>query len=185
MTKAMTGAALALTMLAGAAVGQSAPDRATTIAGLLLEAELADAQPSRGNRKALARSVAALDRYGVRADAADPGGQQLLAQWRAKAGSQIIPERGRVLGPAFRRGVLDPGGTLNIEQLFLAGQAASVAVAAAPGRGVGLAVIGPDAAKPCAAGERSCRWTPIFTQRYTITVRNGSTARARYYLVMD
>ena len=74
---------------------------------------------------------------------------------------------------------------MKVDQLFLAGQSASVAVAGAPGQGVKLAVEGPDAPPVCTGSDRSCSWTPIFTQRYTITVRNGGRSATRYYLVMD
>ncbi len=172
-------------IFASVAVAQPAPERALLTADLLAQADRADAAPSRSARKALKQAVATLDRFGVRADPADPEGQAALANWRARSGSATPPMRGRVLGPAFRRGWLDAGGSLQLEQLFLAGQTASIAVAAAPGEGMRLAVSGPDAAGNCAGESRTCRWTPIFTQRYTITVRNNGAARARYYLVMD
>lgn len=178
-------ALVSLVLLGSAAAGQSAPDRALLTADLLATADQAGTGKSKSARKAFAQAVATLDRIGVRADPADVDGQAALAEWRTRAGNAQPPMRGRVLGPAFRRGWLDAGARLQLEQLFLAGQAANVAVAAAPGEGMRLAISGPDAGGTCAGEGRSCRWTPIFTQRYTITVHNRGTMRARYYLVMD
>jgi hypothetical protein len=161
------------------------PDRAVLTADLLAQADVAAASPKTA-RKELARTLAQLDRLGVRGDPADEGdGGAALADWRSRAGRTDPPMRGRVLGPAFRRGWLEAGATMKVDQLFLAGQNASVAVSGTPGQAVKLAVEGPDAPADCTGRDRTCRWTPIFTQRYTITVRNNGQAATRYYLVMD
>jgi hypothetical protein len=105
--------------------------------------------------------------------------------WRKTAGIGEPDYRGRVLGPAYSRGWIEPGQTAQIDQQFLAGQRATVAVAAAPQGGLALSVTDPDRALVCRTRPRSCNWLPLYTQRYTITLSNRGTSRLRYYLVVD
>lgn len=172
----------ALCLVTAAAVPST--DRASMTADLLARADRAAAGTSRAAARKLDEALTTLDRIGVRAEA-EGDGATALADWRSRSVHAELPYRGRVLGPAFRRGWLEPGAAARVDQLFLAGQNASVAVSGAPDRGVKLAVAGRDAPAGCTGTDRSCRWVPIFTQRYTITVRNGGKSATRYYLVMD
>lgn len=176
-------AALAIGLLVSGPVSSEEPvppSRAGAAADLLAAADAAAARPGKTARKTLGKSVTALDRIGVRAQ---DGAEDALPGWRAQAGPAAV-YRGRVLGPAYRRGWLEPGAELTVEQLFLGGQAANVAVAANPSQPLQLSIRGADSVARCVT-PRDCRWTPIFTERYTIRVRNAGSARARYYLVFD
>ena len=180
-------AAPALFSLPGAVAQEAEPatTRAEMVAATLAAAERHAATPrSRGSRRALGASLAMLDRLGVRAEAS--AGEDPIREWRAIAGpSSAPPFRGRLLGPAFRRGWLEPGQALRVEQLFASGQNATVSVAAVPDTPLRLGVSGPGDAAPCRDGQRSCAWMPLFTQRYTITVTNPTERRTRFFLVFD
>lgn len=189
MTRAglLLASVLAIGLLTGAPAlsDQAAPvSRAGATAALLAAADSAAAGTDKAARKALGQSLAALDRVGAHAQ---DGQEDALPGWRAQAGPKATGAvyRGRVLGPAYRRGWLEPGAELKVEQLFLGGQAATVAVAATPSQPLRLSIQGASVAAPCAAETRDCRWVPIFTERYTIRVRNAGAAKARYYLVFD
>ena len=185
MTRFATTVLIGALAMTPALSGEPAPvSRAAATADLLAAADAAAAGTGKSARKALDRSVTALERIGAQAQ---EGADDPLPSWRAQAGTAPSDAtfRGRVLGPAYRRGWLEPGAELAVEQLFLAGQAATVAVAAVPSQPLRLSVQGAQAASPCVGSGRDCRWTPIFTERYTIRVRNAGSARARYYLVFD
>jgi len=191
----MTRATLLIAItLAGATTGSAGhaqgygtaqtPSRAELIATMLVDAHRQAETPSRSNRRALGSALTTLDRLGVHAQ---PGiGDDAIAEWRAlpgvRAGNRY---RGRVLGPAFRRGWLDAGQMVQVEQLFLSGQAASVSVANLPDGPLRLGVSGPDGRANCQEAARNCNWMPSFTQRYTITIRNIGPRATRFYLVMD
>lgn len=155
--------------------------RATTAARLLAEADAAQDQPQR-----LGTLIAALDTMGVRpaADTADP-----MAQWRLRAEMpRTAPYRGRVLGPAYRAGTLDPGGSVRLPQLFDGGRAARVAVATRNRALVDLIVLDAEAKPVCPPGKaasRECNWTPLFSSRFEIVLTNASGTAATYYLVID
>ena len=180
-------AALSIGLLASSPVRSdeaAPPSRALATAELLAAADAAADRRGRTGRRDLGKAVVKLERIGARAQ---DGQEDVVADWRDLAGAAATGPayRGRVLGPAYRRGWLEPGAELKVEQLFLGGQAANVAVAATPDQPLHLTVQGADAAARCGASARDCRWVPIFTERYTIRVRNGGSARARYYLVFD
>jgi hypothetical protein len=176
-------AALALLAATPGYAQEAAPaSRAALVADLLARADGAADAPTRANRAALARDLDALDRLGARA--AD-GGDDPTPAWRDRSGARAAGYRGRILGPAFRRGWIDPGAEVRVEQLFLSGQTATVAVAATPDQPLRLGVSGRDLAQLCPAGGRNCRWLPLFTQRYTISITNAGQKRARFYLVVD
>ena len=187
----MTRAVLALSagvlacapIQSGAQNGEPPVSRAATTAQMLASADVtAGAGNHRASRKALGTVVEALERIGARPL---EGEEDLVAGWRAQAGPATAVYRGRVLGPAYRRGWLEPGGELKLEQLFMGGQQASVAVAATPNQPLRLSVQGADASAQCGAAASDCRWTPIFTERYTIRVKNGGAVKTRYYIVFD
>lgn len=160
-----------------------APPSAAEQAAALL-AEAAASADGRGDTARLGRAIRALDAIG--AHPIDPA-DDALGAWRARAG--IGPAfRGRLLGPAYRSGTLDPGETTATEQLFLAGQPASVAVAARGADTLILAVSDDRSASICRpTGSRSpaCAWTPVFSARYRISVANRGRRAATYYLVTN
>lgn len=158
---------------------------AATVARLLAQADAAQATPER-----LGKLVAALDALGARplappADTAtDP-----VARWRQAARmAPAPPYRGRVLGPAYKAGKLDPGATVRLPQLFDGGRAARVAVAT-PDRGpLDFMVLDREekpVCPPARSRNRECSWTPLFSGRFEIVVSNASGSAAGYYLVID
>lgn len=166
------------------AIEAPATTRADKAAALLVAADRGAQDGSLEGRRLLAASLAALERLGVHAQPDSEDGA--LGDWRRIAGSEgAVPDRGRILGPAYRRGWIDPGQQLRVEQLFLSGQTATVALAATPDQPVRLAVTGPNAPVACPDDARNCKWLPLFTQRYAITIANTGTQRARFYLVVD
>jgi len=160
-----------------AAVAGGPADRAALAVELL--ATLDRAPPARAGARTAARKT--LDRLGVR-----PLDIKQAADVKID-GEQ--PFRGRVLGPGYQQGWLDAGAETKLEQQFLAGQRATVAVAGAVvGKGavpLVLTVVEPGEAPICRDAARACRWMPLYTQRYAITLRNTGAARVRYYLVLD
>ena len=116
---------------------------------------------------------------------ADEPSRALLAQWRN--GIDGLPiSRGRTLGPGFRSGVLPPGRALSLEQSFLAGEAARIALSTPDSRPIELRVTNGEKTICVKTAERSsCRWVPIFSARYSIALRNGSNRRVRYLLGID
>lgn len=158
--------------------------RAEVLAAALAQA--ASAEQS-GDQAAMARAVAIIDRIGARpleGESSDP-----VTLWRANASLQDKPPmRGRPLGPGYRSGRIRGGGTESFAQLFLSGTGASIAVSAPNGGRVAMRVIDPQAKTVC-KGEANrggtCRWVPLFTQRYTIEVANLGNEDVRYFLVVE
>lgn len=172
--------ALAAALAGGASAQQEMPDRATMVAELLAGLDTPARKPAARRRQAA--TMRTLDRLG--AHSLDE------TQARPAAGQ---PFRGRVLGPAYQRGWLDAGATMTLQQQFMAGQRASIAavgtaIGVVPGTAPGaltLTVTEPGEQPVCHEAPRACRWLPLYTQRYAITLRNPGTARVRYYLVLD
>ena len=158
----LIGVLVAAAAVAGAHLGQ--PSRAAKAAALLVAADFHAQSRRPAADKRLVEAVATFERIGLRA--ASPEDAALLEAWQARVASFAGPTwRGRVLGPAFRRGMLAPGETVRTEQLFMAGQQATVAVAVAKGSAVRLAVKGRDANAVCERDSVDCRWQPIFTEQ--------------------
>ena len=184
-------ACLAATLTSGCATQPAEPpaiaitydpmEPAGAIAQLLAQADTAQDDPRR-----LGQYLAALDSLGARpADGTvDP-----LGTWRAKAQMpQTPPYRGRVLGPAYKAGMLDPGSTVRLPQLFDGGRAARVAVAMPGQEGLDFTVLDGEAkpvCPPAKARNRQCTWTPLYSGRFEIVLRNPTDATAGYYLVID
>ena len=152
------------------------------VAQLLAQADSAQDEPRR-----LGQLIAALDSLGARPlDAkADP-----LATWRAKAimPGTTPPYRGRVLGPAYKAGIIDPGTSVRLPQLFDGGRAARVAVATPEMEGLDFTVLDGEAkpvCPPAKARNRQCTWTPLYSGRFEIVLKNPGDAAAGYYLVID
>ncbi|QNE32992.1 hypothetical protein F1C10_14395 [Sphingomonas sp. NBWT7] len=177
----MTG----LAALAGLAAAETPETELTStrVANLLAAADAATVGGGSRSRVLLAPLLDALVRLGAHPAA----GSDAVEEWRGVSGvrSEAGPAwRGRVLGPAYHRGVLAPAASFRTEQLFLAGKRAQVSVATSPRTPARMTVLG-SGAEACATPVSECAWWPTFTERYTITVENKGTASIRYYVVMD
>jgi hypothetical protein len=167
-----------------------APSRAALPAGADASMRLADAlaqadlAAEAGDGAGLARSLAAIAAIGARP--LDPSSTAQLAEWQNRSPAPP-PLRGRALGPGYRQGVLAPGDDLSLEQTFLSGQKASIALTTPSGSALLLQVIDGSAKPVCTdrAATASCRWIPIFTQRHTIRLSNPGQRQARFYLVIE
>lgn len=156
-------------------------DPAEGVAKLLAEADSAQGDPQR-----LGLILAALDSLGAQAM---PGEPDPVAQWRAKAVMPDTPPyRGRVLGPAYKAGMINPGATVRLPQLFDGGRSARVAVATPGQAALDFTVLDGEAkpvCPPAKARTRECMWTPLFSGRFEIVLMNPSSNAAGYYLVID
>ncbi|MFN4113180.1 MAG: hypothetical protein ACK4GD_04500 [Sphingomonadaceae bacterium] len=161
------------------AAAEEPASAAETVAALLAGA---DADAETGKTSSLARRLARLEALGARP--AQDAGEDPVAAWRARTGSAAVPFRGRALGPAYRRGTLAAEGELELTQTFLSGKKAVIAVSSPAGTAPALRVVSASGTIVCESAAR-CRWTPVFTERYAITLRNTSRQARAYYLVVD
>ncbi len=155
-------------------------DPLTSIAALLIAAEAAPDARSR------APIIERLNALWVRP--AEEEQDNPLAQWRAAhVPFAATPYRGRTLGPAYRRARLEPGQTMAIAQVFYAGQRAEMR-AQSSGSTVALAISNPRSEAVCEARlspQAKCRWLPLFTERFAITLENRGDTPASVYLVFE
>lgn len=145
----------------------------------------ADLAASTNDATALARALATMGALGARP--LDPAAQAQLAQWQSRSPVTAPPLRGRTLGPGFRKGTLTAGAELRIEQTFLSGQKASVALSTPDRARLRLEVIDNTAATICRniASAPACAWIPIHTQRHVIQLTNLDRRNTRFYLVIE
>jgi hypothetical protein len=133
-----------------------------------------------------AAAVQALDRLGV--EVLEGTDEDPLAQWRAEVPDDPAkPLRGRLLGPAYKSGTLSPGEALSTQQLFDGGKQARVTLSGAQSAPLAVTVEDNSDRTICRTepgNPRSCRWTPPFSSRYEIIVRNDGDKPTRYYLVI-
>lgn len=159
----------------------STTERSEAVATLLAEADQAQGDPQK-----LGVILAALDTLGARPIA---GEQDPVAAWRNRAEMpKTPPYRGRVLGPAYKAGMLNPGATVRLPQLFDGGRSARVAVATPGQAALDFTVLDGEAkpvCPPAKARSRECMWTPLFSGRFEIVLTNPSSNAAGYYLVID
>ena len=128
-------------------------------------------------------ALASLDALGARSlDDRDP-----LSEWRDAADYNEPAMRGRTLGPGYRRGILEAGETVRLEQSFLSGERAMVSLSGSQASRLTLRVSQPDDRPVCAGSSPpvDCSWLPLITQRFTIQVSNRGPDRASYYLVTN
>lgn len=184
---ALLGLAACVPAAAEAPLAPASLTRGEVLASALARAAEADAmgQPTSADGSAQARAVSLVDRLGARAL---DGGEDPVPAWRAGAVRSDPVMRGRPLGPGYRSGRIPAGGAESFAQLFLSGTGASITLSAPNGGRVAMRVIDPQAKTVC-KGEANragtCRWVPLFTQRYTIEVANLGQEDARYFLVVD
>ena len=153
--------------------------KAEAVARLLAGAEQ-DAEA--GNTSGLGRRLARLSALGARP--AEDSGDDPVPAWKARAGSEATPFRGRALGPAYRRGTLEADAELELTQTFLSGRKAVIAVSSPGGTAPALRVVSASGKTVCDSAAR-CRWTPVFTERYAIILQNTSRKARAYYLVVE
>ena len=155
-------------------------DMLSSAAALLVAAEAA---PDAAARAPIMERLNALS-----VKPADEAQDNPLAMWRAEHAPYAgIPYRGRTLGPAYRRAQLAPGQKLEIAQVFYAGQRAEMR-AQANGSNIALAVSNPREEAVCQAQlspQAKCRWLPLFTERFEITLENRGERAASVYLVFE
>jgi hypothetical protein len=141
------------------------------------------------DKKQLRHAVEVLARLGARP--ADESETDIVAAWRAESG--VTPAdtvyRGRILGPAYRSGLVAPKMPVDTEQLFLAGQLASLSIAPSKGARLKLTVTNGAGDSICSVAVRAptaaCRWTPIYAERVKISIQNLGTTPANYFLVVN
>lgn len=145
---------------------------------------LADRSAQGGNRQGLAAALSALDGRGARPAEADA---DPVPAWRRLA-NPVPPVRGRMLGPAYRRGTLAGGTSMTLMQLFDGGKQARVAIATPGDEPLGIAVLDGNGKPICptnVARRGSCAWVPPFSGRHQIVLSNPGAARSSYYLVIE
>lgn len=168
---------------AASAVPDAPVSSALRVAADLAAAEHAEAA---GDTAALAAAVSRLRNRGARA--LDPAAEASLSRWSAVTGSGLAPLRGRALGPGFRRDTLAPGESRVLEQLFFAGKPAEISLGGSSDSRLRLTLRDAKTRAVCQhdpASGRSCRFTPLFSQRYGIEIANGGQSDATYFLVFD
>ena len=154
-----------------------AQDRSALVATDLAAADLAFEQ---GDTAALAPLLTRLRAQGAHPLDASDGDP--VAQWEAATGTDEPPFRGRVLGPGYSRGRLAPGANAVLQQTFFSGQKTALSI------GERNRVFDSKSRLVCEhapAHGKVCRFTPIFTQRYKIEIRNGGQRDAVYYLAVE
>ena len=102
-------------------------------------------------------------------------------------GADSPPLRGRILGPAYRSGRLQAGATMTLEQTFLAGQTATIALATRGNRSIAIRVMDARDKSVCSevTEKGRCRWLPLFTQRHRIELTNPGRQEVAYVLALE
>lgn len=183
---AAAAAALAACAGPGARPSVSADAASSPASRLAADLAAADAAFAAGEMRRLAAMLPGIERADPRL--LDGAADDPVAAWRAAVPDAPPPLRGRALGPGYVRGTLDAGATTSIDQLFLSGQATTIAASSTPRQAMRLRLFDAAGKLVCdqtPAYARDCRFTPIFTQRYRIELRNDGGQSARYYLVVD
>jgi hypothetical protein len=145
-----------------------------------------------GDAKGMMQAAMRLHRLGAHPVEGEP---DLARIWADKAQALGVapaatrPWRGRVLGPAYRSGVLPAGAQFTTRQSFVAGQRADVTVQPVEGAQLALAVSEGDSKMVCAVSASrealGCRWVPTVTDINVITVTNPGPHAGRFYLILN
>ena len=184
-------AALAALAAACAPVADgAAPVAATALPGDATDAErlaslLVDADAA-GEGAQRDRIVATIDRIGLAA--LDGAPDDPLARWKASGSAGTPPMRGRALGRGYRRAKIGAGSRVELEQLFLAGEAAEIAAAARGGTPIDFVILDKGGRTVCdtqIAPRATCRWLPTYSARYRIRLANRSARDTSVYLVVE
>ncbi len=153
---------------------------AERLALALAAADEAFARDDKTQLTAALRRIDALDATPLDENATE------LTQWR-QAADLTPPTRGRPLGPGFRSGEISPGRSEQLEQVFLSGERASIALSSPSKAQLTLEVHNRREEPVCDArrGSNHCQWVPIFTDRYRIRIVNSGQTAVRYFLVIE
>lgn len=170
----MTSAA-AMLMPGGIPTQTRAEEAATLLAMLIVE-------PPHVPRKARADALDKLDRIGLRPST--PSESEMVATWRREARLRPVAWRGRMLGPAFRQGLLAAGQHVEFAQVFSGGQRATVAMRSVPGDPISMRITSSTGASVCIEQAR-CTWLPRFTERATVRLENTTVSPGRFVVVVD
>ena len=118
----------------------------------------------------------------------------LSSRWASQAKS-IEPAtepsvyRGRALGPSYKKGMVSALSTVNIEQIFLAGKKASVALVPVSSKPMSIRISDGQGKNICNRSTSSkpanCEWLPLFTERYRINIHTSASQPVTYYLVSN
>ena len=160
-----------------------AQDRAARVATDLAAADLAFEEGDTAALGPLLTRLRAQGAHPLDASDGDP-----IAQWEAASDNNGTPFRGRVLGPGYSRGRLAPGANAVLQQTFFSGQNTALSVGERKPAKLRLRVFDSKSQLVCEhvpAHGKVCRFTPVFTQRYKIEIRNGGQRDAVYYLAVE
>ena len=153
------------------------------VAAILADAaSLVTADPL--DRRRLTRLLAVLD--GLGAHSVSPVDDPVI-EWRL-ATADPVPYRGRLLGPGYRKSRIEAGQSEALEQIFVAGQTADVAVSAPGGTPIAMKIEESNGATVCVrdpAPRSRCSWMPLASARYRVSVSNPSGRAADYFLVTN
>lgn len=144
----------------------------------------ADAE-KKGDKEGLLLALITIDALGAQPMGEDD--EAALTRWRQQISEEQLPMRGRMLGPGFKSGNLAPGTSVSLEQIFVGGEAAQIALSSQENQSVHVRVTDFNDKEVCAksATEVSCRWLPLFTQRHRIELVNPGRTDVGYYLAIE
>jgi hypothetical protein len=110
--------------------------------------------------------------------------EDLALAWQQ--GAPAVPLRGRALGPAYRRMLIEPRGSLRLEQTFLAGQRAQIEIVAWDHASFQLEVRDDEGKAVCMISRvAKCKWLPAWTTRYQVHLSNPGARAGTYFLVIQ
>jgi hypothetical protein len=138
-----------------------------------------------------ARAQAAQTLAALGAKPADSSTPDLARTWAnetsGKAATTVY--RGRILGPAYQNGSIVAGAVAATHQLFLAGQVAHVSVSGSRDAQLNLVVTDGKGNPICqvivGSPVGSCKWLPLYSERFQVTIGNIGPQSARYFLVVN
>lgn len=144
------------------------------------------------NPKKLMMAAKRLKQSGAQPYENEPDLALIWAEKAQKLGAQPLAEhefRGRVLGPAYRKGVIEAGGEFSTRQSFLSGQIADISVQALAGGRLSLGVYDEEGTPMCRVSQSpkalGCRFVPVVTSIMSIHIDNPQTRLVQFYLVMN
>ena len=149
------------------------------LAEALLDGQRAEQAAGTARAQRLQRAALKLAALGARPV---EGEDDLAEAWLARAGElgarapKNIPDRGRVLGPSYKRVRLSATSPVETTQLFLAGTQARITLVTPAKGDAHLQVRAPDDTVACQVAStpdgRECSWLPLYTQRYRLDLKS-------------
>lgn len=141
---------------------------------------------------ALRTAARTLESLGARP--AGEEGDDLSRRWGEQAklvdpSTSLPVYRGRALGPSYKKGTVSAVATVSTDQIFLAGQKASVALVPVSSRPMSIRIYDGQGKNICSQSTSSrpanCQWLPLFTERYRIDILTSESRPVTYYLVSN